>query len=54
MHFQTQRSIIGGDMNAQKGNDGNSKFYLHNLPSKKGEYLADILLENKIACLNTK
>ena len=46
--------IIGGDMNAKIGKDGNEKFCLHNLPNKNGEYLADFSLENRIVCLKIK
>ena len=34
--------IIGGDMNAQIGQNENDKFSLYNLPNRNGKYLADI------------
>ena len=46
--------IISGDINAQIGKDWSNKFCLHNFPNRKGEYLADFLLVNRLACLNIK
>ena len=37
--------IIIGDMNAQIDKDEQNKLYLHNLPNRNGEYLADFSLE---------
>ena len=33
-------------MNAQIGKDGNNNFYLHNLPNRNDEYLADFMLKH--------
>ena len=46
--------IITANMNAQIGKDENNKFLLHNLLNRNWEYLADFLLKNRLACLNTK
>ena len=44
--------VIGGDMNAQIGKDGNNKYSLHNT-SNNGQHLTDFMIENRLACLNT-
>ena len=41
--------IVGGDVNAQIGKDGNNKFCLHNMPNRNSEHPAD--LKNWRACL---
>ena len=46
--------IIGGDMNAQIGNDKNNKYCLHNLSKRNEEPLTEFPLENRLTCLNTK
>ena len=45
--------VIGGDMNAQIGKNGNHKFRLCNLSNRKGQHLTDIPIENRLTCLNT-
>ena len=37
------------EVNAQIGKDRNDKFFLHNLPCRNGEYLADFSLEKRFA-----
>ena len=46
--------IIGRDMNAQIGKDGNNKFFLYNSLKRNGLYLAEFSLDNRIAYLNNK
>ena len=45
--------VIGGDMNAQIGKNGNNKYSLHNTSNKNGQHLTDFMIENRLACLNT-
>ena len=45
--------VIGGDMNAQIGKNGNNKYNLHNTSNRNGQYLTDFMIENRLACLNT-
>ena len=45
--------VIGGDMNAQIGKNGNSKYSLHNASNRNGQHLTDFMIENRLACLNT-
>ena len=45
--------VIGGDMNAQIGKNGNNKYSLHNTSNRNGQHLTDFMLENRLACLNT-
>ena len=45
--------IIGGDMNAQIGKNGNNKYSLHNTSNRNGQHLTDFMIENRWACLNT-
>ena len=45
--------IIGGDMNAQIGKNGNNKYSLHNTSNRIGQYLTDFMIENRLTCLNT-
>ena len=42
--------LIGGDMNAQNGND---KYSLHNSSNRNGQHLTDFTIENRLTCLNT-
>ena len=46
--------VIGGDMNAQIGENVNYKFSLHNSSSRNWEHLTDFMLENRLTYLNTK
>ena len=46
--------VIGKDMNAQIGKNGNSKFSLHNTSNRNGEHLIDFMLENRLTYFNTK
>ena len=39
--------VIGGDMNAQIGKNGN------NTSNRNGQHLTDFMIENRLACLNT-
>ena len=45
--------IIGGDMNAQIGKNGNNKYSLHNTSNRNGQHLTDFMIENRLACFNT-
>ena len=45
--------VIGGDMNAQIGKNGNHKYSLHNSSNKNGQHLTDFTTENRLTCLNT-
>ena len=45
--------VIGGDMNAQIGKNGNNKYSLHNTSNRNGQYLTDFMIENRLTCLNT-
>ena len=45
--------VIGGDMNAQIGENVNHKFSLHNSSNRNGQYLTDFTIENRLTCLNT-
>ena len=45
--------VIGGDINAQIGKNGNNKYSLHNTSNRNGQHLRDFMIENRLACLNT-
>ena len=45
--------VIGGDMNAQIGKNGNNKYSLHNTSNRNGQHLTDFMIENRLGCLNT-
>ena len=45
--------VIGGDMNAQIGKNGNNKYSLHNTSNRNGQQLTDFMIENRLTCLNT-
>ena len=45
--------VIGGDMNAQIGKNGNNKYSLHNTSNKNGQHLTDFMIENRLTWLNT-
>ena len=45
--------VIGGDMNAQIGKNGNNKYSLHNTSNRNEQHLTDFMIENRLACLNT-
>ena len=45
--------VIGGDMNAQIGKNGNHKFSLHNSSNRNGQHLIDFKIENRLTCPNT-
>ena len=45
--------VIGGDLNAQIGKNGNNKYSLHNTSNRNGQHLTDFMIENRLACLNT-
>ena len=45
--------VIGGDMNAQIGKNGNNKYSLHNTSNRNGQHLTDSMIENRLTCLNT-
>ena len=44
--------VIGGDMDAQMGKNGNNKYRLHNMSNRNGQHLTDFMIENRLACLN--
>ena len=45
--------VIGRDMNAQIGKNGNHKYSLHNLSTRNGQHLTDFTIENRLTCLNS-
>ena len=45
--------VIGGDMNAQIGKNGNNKYSLHHMSNRNGQHLTDFMIENRLTCLNT-
>ena len=45
--------VIGSDMNAQIGKNGNHKYSLHNSSNRNGQHLTDFTIENRLTCLNT-
>ena len=45
--------VIGGDMNAQIGKNGNNKYSLHNTSNRNGQHLIDFMIENRLTCINT-
>ena len=45
--------VIGGDMNALIGKNGNNKYSLHNTSNRNGLHLTDFMIENRLTCLNT-
>ena len=45
--------VIGGNMNAQIGKNGNNKYSLHNTSNRNGQHLTDFMIENRLTCLNT-
>ena len=45
--------VIGRDLNAQIGKNGNNKFSLHNTSNRNGQHLTDFMIENRLTCLNT-
>ena len=48
-----KHNVIGGDMNAQIGKNGNNKYSLHNTSNRNGQYLTDFMIENRLSRLNT-
>ena len=45
--------VIGGDMNAQIGKNGNNRYSLHTTSNRNGQYLTEFMMENRLTCLNT-
>ena len=45
--------VIGEDMKAQIGKNGNKKHRLHNTSNRNGQHLTDFMTENRLQCLNT-
>ena len=45
--------VIGGDMNAQIGKNGNNRYSLHNTSNRNGQHLTEFMMENRLTCLNT-
>ena len=45
--------VIGGDMNAQIGKNGNHKFSQHNSSNRNEQHLIHFTIENRLTCLNT-
>ena len=43
--------VIGGDMNAQIGKNGN-RYSLHNTSNTNGQHLTEFMMENRFTCLN--
>ena len=46
--------VIGGDMNALIGNNGNNKYSLHNTSNRNERHLTDFMIENRLKCLKKK
>ena len=44
--------VIGGDMNAQIGKNGNNKYRLHITSNRNGQHLTDFMIENRLTNLN--
>ena len=44
--------VIGRDMNAQIGKNGNNKYSLHNTPNRNGQHQPDFMIENRLTCFN--
>ena len=44
--------VIGGDMNAKIGKNGNHKYSLHNSSNRNGQHLMDFIRENRLTCVN--
>ena len=44
--------VIGGDMDAQIGKNGNNKYSQHNTSNRNG-HLTDFMIENRLTCPNT-
>ena len=44
---------IGGDMNTQIGKNGNNKYSLLNTSNRNGQHLTELMMENRLTCLNT-
>ena len=45
--------VIGGDMNAQIGKNGNNRYSLQNTSNRNGQHLTEFMIENRLTCLNT-
>ena len=45
--------VIGRDMNAKIGKNGNHKYSLHNSSNRNGQHQTDFTIENRLTCLNT-
>ena len=45
--------VIGIDMNAQIGKNGNNKYSLHNTSNRNGQHPTNFMIENRLTCLNT-
>ena len=45
--------VIGRDMNAQIGKNGNNKYSLHKTSNRNVQYLTDFMIEKRLTCLNT-
>ena len=45
--------VIGGDMNAQIGKNGNNRYSHHNTSNRNDQHLTEFMMENRLTCLNT-
>ena len=45
--------VIGGDMYAQIGKNGNHKFSQYNSSNRNGQHQTDFTIENRLTCLKT-
>ena len=45
--------VIGGDMNAQIGKNGNNRYIFHNTSNRGGQHLTEFMMEHRLTCLNT-
>ena len=46
-------SVVGEDMNAQIGKNGNNKYSQPSTSKRNGQHLTDFMTENRLTCLNT-
>ena len=44
--------VIGRDMNAQIGKNGNNRYSLHNTLNRNGQHQTEFMMENRLKCLN--
>ena len=45
--------VIGGDMNAQIGKNGNNRHSFYNTSNRNRQHLTEFLMENRLTCIKT-